>query len=181
MKLVLLDRDGTINDTQEHVLHPDQFMLIDGAAAAIARLNQAGFKVVVVTNQSSIGRGWMSEEILNHIHQKMIDELHQHGAFVDDILFAPDPPHDPTHRRKPGAGMLIEAMQKFSAQPDQTIMVGDSIVDLKAGHKAGCHKYLVRTGKGKKTEQKPEMDQVQPVQIFDHLPQVVEQILKDHA
>jgi len=147
--LVLLDRDGVINvDRADSVKTCDELVLIDGAAEAIAQLNQQGASVAVVTNQSVVGRGIVSAEALEGIHQHLQQLLRAKGAMLDAIYVCTDHPDHATHRRKPEAGMLQEALQHFSADPARTPMVGDALRDLQAAVAAGCPRYLVLTGKG---------------------------------
>ena len=150
--LVLLDRDGVINeDRADFVKNPGELVFVPGALEAIARLNANGHRLVVATNQSCIGRGIINEGELNAIHGKLRDALAKLSGHLDDILVAPDAPWAATDRRKPGPGMLIEALQKFNFRPDEAVFVGDSARDMEAAKTAGCHRILVRTGKGQKT------------------------------
>lgn len=178
MKLVLLDRDGVINvDDPVGVIRREQFELIPGAVAAIARLTQAGFKVAVCTNQSAIGKGWLSEELLHEIHAGLCAEVEKAGGKLDAIFYAPDHPDVPSTRRKPAPGMLLEALQQFSATASETYFVGDMLRDLEAAVAAGCKRMLVRTGKGAALEKAGIPAHVQPVQVVADLPAAVEVIL----
>ena len=154
-KLILLDRDGVINrDRADSVKSLAEFEWLEGAAAAISRLKQAGLGVVVVTNQAVVGRGLISLETLTAIHEAMEQRLWaETGTRLDRILVATDAPAasgawQATPRRKPGPQMLLEAMAEFGASPAQTLMVGDSETDLQAAERAGCDFWLVETGKG---------------------------------
>lgn len=170
MKLVLLDRDGVLNvDRAESVKSPEELVLLPGAAAAVARLNAADVKVAVVTNQSVVGRGLIEEPALEEIHEKLRAELAIEGARLDAIFFAPDHPEQATKRRKPGAGMLREALRRFAAAPGDTPMIGDTLHDLEAACAAGCRRVLVRTGKGDKTLRRGLPERVRPVAVYDDL------------
>ncbi|MDI9408273.1 MAG: HAD-IIIA family hydrolase [Candidatus Pacebacteria bacterium] len=154
-KLILLDRDGVINrDLPDSVKSIADFELIAGVAAAIARLNRQGLKVVVVTNQAVVGRGTLTLDELAAIHQEMERRLWEDAkAVIDRIFFAPDAPAAngdwrATPRRKPGPQMLQEAMAEFNQEPSHTLMVGDSYTDFVAACRAGCEFWLVETGKG---------------------------------
>ena len=150
--LVLLDRDGVINeDRADFVKTPGELVFIPKALDAIARLKGHGHRLVVATNQSCIGRGIITEEQLAAIHGKLIDALARAGGRLDDIIVAPDAPWAATERRKPGPGMLIEAMRKFGHSAADTVFIGDSARDLEAAKAAGCHRILVQTGKGRQT------------------------------
>jgi D-glycero-D-manno-heptose 1,7-bisphosphate phosphatase len=156
---VFLDRDGTINDEVHYLSQPQQFKLIKGAAEAINLLNQAGFKVVVFTNQSAVARGFLSEARLQAIHQLMADRLRAQGAYLDGIYYCP---HHPTagvgpykvacHCRKPKPGMLERAARELAIDLGQSFVVGDTMSDLEAGYAAGCRNILVRTGYGLEQE-----------------------------
>ena len=124
--LVLLDRDGVINeDRADFVKSPAELIFIPKALEAIARLNGHGHKLAVVTNQSCIGRGIINEDQLDSIHGKLRDALAKVAGRLDDIIIAPDAPWAATERRKPGPGMLIEAMRKFNMLPAETVLIGD--------------------------------------------------------
>ena len=131
MRLVLLDRDGVLNeDRPQSVRTPGDLVLLPRAAEAVARLNRAGIRVVVVTNQSIVGRGIIDGAMLDRIHDRLRDELARAGARLDAILVAPDAPDAATARRKPGDAMLREAMDRFGAIGGETAMIGDALRDL---------------------------------------------------
>lgn len=153
MKLVLLDRDGVINfDSEHYIKSPAEWKAIPGSLEAIAKLNQAGMKVAVVTNQSGIGRGLYDLETLAAIHHKMETELNAHGGHFDGIYFCPHHPDDQCDCRKPKPGMAIQAMHDFGISPEETIFIGDSYRDLQAAIAARCTPTLVLTGNGLKTQ-----------------------------
>jgi D-glycero-D-manno-heptose 1,7-bisphosphate phosphatase len=150
-KLVILDRDGVINeDREDWVKSIAEFHFIDGSIMAIKRLNEAGYAVAVATNQSCINRGVITWDALHTIHQHMQDTLARAGARLDAIYVAPD--YVPSPRRKPAAGMLYEALRDFHAVPAETPFIGDAERDIQAAITAGCVPILVRTGKGRATE-----------------------------
>lgn len=172
-KLILLDRDGVINvDRLDSVRTPEQLIMIPGAAAAVARLNQAGLKTALCTNQSILGRGWVTQEVFDTIHIKLVAELAAEGAKLDTILVAPDAPDAATPRRKPGPGMLQEALNLHGLWPDEAVMIGDSLVDAQAAKAASVPFILVRTGKGHKTE--TELSPGDYILIVDDLPAAVD-------
>ena len=180
--LVLLDRDGVINrDTDSGVLCPEDFHLLPRVPEAIALLKKHGFHIAVCTNQSAIGRGLLSEEGLAAIHDKMQRQLSPQGGMIDAIYYAPDHPHHTTSRRKPGPGMLQEAIAKFGADPVRTPMVGDMLRDLEAAHAAGCPAILVRSGKGEKTLAAGIPGDLQPVIICSDLYDAAEYIVEHYA
>jgi len=178
MKLVLLDRDGVLNeDREDFVKTPEELLLLPGVAEGISRLNENNIQVALVTNQSAIGRGIISEDDLQRIHQKLITLLAKNGARLDKIIFCADHPDHATNRRKPGGGMLSEAMVYFGSEPNRTIMIGDSLTDLQAAHQVNCHRMLVMTGKGRKTFESGIPTGLNPVNICTTLPEGVGNIL----
>ncbi|MEZ5977146.1 MAG: HAD-IIIA family hydrolase [Planctomycetota bacterium] len=159
-RLLLLDRDGTILDETGYLVDPARVRLLPGAAAAIARANRAGIPVAVVTNQSAIARGMLDEEGLARIHARIDALLAEEGARVDLWLHAAHhPDHSPPderelHRRKPGPGMLEEALRHFGVEPSDAVTIGDSDRDLRAGDRARVPSILVLTGKGRAEREK---------------------------
>jgi len=152
MKLVILDRDGTINhDSAQHIKSPAEWKPIKGSLEAIARLTQAGWRVVVATNQSGIGRGLFDMATLNAIHDTMHRAVHQAGGRIDAIFFCPHAGDSNCDCRKPKPGMLLEIAKRMNVDLDGVPMVGDSLRDLQAAAAAGARPVLVLTGKGRKT------------------------------
>jgi D-glycero-D-manno-heptose 1,7-bisphosphate phosphatase len=179
-RLVLLDRDGVINDDRaDGVKTPDELVLLSGSAAAIARLNAAGVKVAVVTNQSAVGRGHLSAQMLERIHAELRSRLAREEAYLDALLVCTDPPDRASPRRKPQPGMLLEALRQFRAAADDTPMIGDDLRDLQAARAAGCRRVLVRTGKGAATQATGVPADLLPVAVHADLSAAVEAYLKD--
>lgn len=177
--MVLLDRDGVLTeDRPDSVKHPDELVVLPGAAEAVARLNRAGVRAVVVTNQAVIGRGVIGQAMLDRIHGKLRAELSKAGASLDDIIVCPDHPDRPSERRKPGPGMLREALARFGGAPAATPMIGDSLIDLEAAAALGCPRVLVRTGKGAETESQGLPAHVRPVAVHDDLSGAVRHLLE---
>jgi D-glycero-D-manno-heptose 1,7-bisphosphate phosphatase len=153
LKLVVLDRDGVINyDSDKFIKSPAEWAPIPGSLEAIARLNQAGYRVVVSTNQSGVARRLFDISALNAIHQKMHTAGQQVGAHIDAIFFCPHAADDNCDCRKPKSGMLHAIAQRFDVSLKGVPCVGDSLRDLQSGFVVGCVPYLVLTGKGKKTQ-----------------------------
>ena len=158
MKLIILDRDGVINhDSDLYIKSPDEWKPIAGSLDAIARLNQWGYRVVVATNQSGIGRGLFEMDTLNAIHDKMIKAAAQAGGRIDAVFFCPHTNADKCDCRKPKSGMFEEIATRYNAELEGVPSIGDSLRDLKAAEAVGAQPMLVLTGKGKKTEADPEM------------------------
>lgn len=151
-KLVILDRDGVVNiDSDQFIKHPDEWKPIPGSLEAIAQLNQAGYRVVIATNQSGVGRGLFDMVTLNAIHEKMMDALLHVGGRVEAIFFCPHAAHVGCECRKPAIGMFVEISQRYSIPLSQVPCIGDSLRDVQAAETAGAIPILVRTGKGEKT------------------------------
>ncbi|MFA7399712.1 MAG: D-glycero-beta-D-manno-heptose 1,7-bisphosphate 7-phosphatase [Sideroxydans sp.] len=155
MKLIILDRDGVINfDSDQFIKSPEEWKPIPGSLEAIARLNQAGYRVAVATNQSGIGRGLFDMPTLNAIHDKMHKQLAQVGGRVDAIFFCPHTNDTNCECRKPKSGMIEEVAIRFGVSLKGVPAVGDSLRDLEAAGRLGAQPYLVLTGKGTKTQAK---------------------------
>lgn len=152
MKLIILDRDGVINhDSPDFIKSPAEWIAIPGSLEAIARLNQAGYRVVVATNQSGIARELFDIGTLNAIHQKLHMLAQQAGAEIEAIFFCPHAASDNCDCRKPKPGMFAEIAKRYQISLKGVPTVGDSLRDLQAGFVSGCVPYLVLTGKGQKT------------------------------
>lgn len=178
IRLVLLDRDGVLNeDRPDSVKTPAELVMIDGAAAAVARLNASGIKVALVTNQAVVGRGVIDQDMLARIHEKLFDALAPERARLDSVHVATDIPGTPSLRRKPAPGMLREAMEKWRATPPETMMIGDDLKDLEAAHAAGVKPVLVRTGKGAKVQAGGIPPHLGPIPVYDSLAHAVDQLL----
>ena len=153
MKLVILDRDGTINhDSDQHIKTPSEWRPIDGSLEAIARLTQADYRIAVATNQSGIARGLFDTTMLIAIHDTLQRALSQVGGRVDGFFFCPHAADSACECRKPKPGMLLEIGRRFNVSLDSVYMVGDALRDLQAAAAAGAKPVLVLTGKGKKTQ-----------------------------
>ncbi len=149
MKLVILDRDGTINeDRDDFVKSADEWVPLPGALEAIARLNQAGWHAVVASNQSGIGRGLFDMTALNAMHVKMNQMLHKVGGRIDAVFFCPHTPLDACRCRKPLPGLFEQIGERYGVDLSDVPVVGDSLRDLQAGVAAGCRPHFVRSGKG---------------------------------
>lgn len=140
---VFLDRDGTLNEDRGYVTSPEQLLLFSGVSEALARLNQLGVRVILVTNQSAIGRGMMTTHDLQHIHQKLAGLLRAHGGRIDEIYVCPHRPDEGCACRKPHVAMIKQAAERFSLDMSQSFFVGDKCSDLEAAHKAGVIGVLV--------------------------------------
>lgn len=158
MKLIILDRDGVINaDSDQFIKSPDEWKPLPGSLEAIARLNQWGWRVVVASNQSGVGRGLFGMDTLNAINDKMVRSLAQVGGRLDAIFFCPHAADSTCECRKPKSGLFQQIAERFNVDLTGVPCVGDSLRDLQAGVSMGCEPYLVLTGKGMKTREDPEL------------------------
>ena len=149
MKLVILDRDGTINaDSDEFIKSPQEWQPLPGALEAIARMNHAGWHVAIASNQSGLGRGLFDVASLNAMHAKMHKLLSAHGGRIDATFYCPHTPEDGCSCRKPLPGLFEQIGDRFGVELRSVPVVGDSVRDLQAGSAAGCEPHLVLTGKG---------------------------------
>lgn len=168
MKFVILDRDGTINhDSDQYIKSPEEWKPIKGSMEAIARLTQAGYRIVVATNQSGIARGLFDMATLNAIHDAMHRAAAQAGGRIDAIFFCPHAADSDCECRKPRPGMLLEIARRFNVPLDEVCMVGDAVRDVQAAAAAGARPVLVLTGKGRKTQQAGDLPR--DTQVFDDL------------
>jgi len=152
MNLIILDRDGVINeDSDDYIKSPEEFIPIPGSLEAIARLNHAGYKVLIATNQSGIARGLFDMDTLNQIHDKLKNLLNAFGGRIDGIFFCPHGPEAQCHCRKPQPGLYEEIAQRLDTDLTDVPAVGDSLRDLQAAQQVGATPILVRTGKGERT------------------------------
>jgi D-glycero-D-manno-heptose 1,7-bisphosphate phosphatase len=185
MKLVILDRDGVINkDSPDFIKSPDEWIPIKGSLEAIARLTQAGFDVVIISNQSGVGRGLFSADTLGQIHVRMIDLVHKHGGKIQCVLFCPHRPEDECECRKPSIGLYQELAERLNTSFSGVYSVGDSIRDLYAAQSAGAVPVLVKTGNGKSTLHKLRNsidDEFDSLLVFDNLAKFVDSILESSS
>ncbi|MDR2164561.1 MAG: D-glycero-beta-D-manno-heptose 1,7-bisphosphate 7-phosphatase [Zoogloeaceae bacterium] len=176
MPLIILDRDGVVNfDSPQYIKSPAEWKPIPGSLEAIARLNQSGYRVVIATNQSGVGRGIFDMDTLNTIHEKMHKALFAVGGHVDAIFFCPHPADSQCACRKPQPGLFYQIGERFHVSLEGVPAVGDSLRDLQAGATAGCHPVLVLTGKGEKTREEGNLPA--NTRIFVDLAAAVDAIL----
>ncbi|MGM7720049.1 D-glycero-alpha-D-manno-heptose-1,7-bisphosphate 7-phosphatase [Metabacillus sp. Hm71] len=160
-KAVFLDRDGVINEVLskrvKFVNKPEQMHLLDGVGEGIKLLNKAGFFVFVVTNQGGIGLGYMKEEMLWKIHEKMKQDIGRHGGKIDDIIYCPHKPHAGCVCRKPEPEMLRRLAEKHDVNLSESIMIGDRDVDIMAGKQAGTKTIFIGEEEGEADYQFPSL------------------------
>lgn len=152
MKLVILDRDGVINeDSDEYIKSVSEWVPIPGSLKAIADLNAAGYRVAVATNQSGIARGMYDVDALHAMNRKMASMLRRFGGSVDGVFFCPHGPEDRCDCRKPLPGLFRQISRRYQTGLEGVPAVGDSARDLQAARSVGASPVLVRTGKGERT------------------------------
>ncbi len=178
--LVLLDRDGVINeDSDNYIKHPDEWQAIPGSLETISKLNKANIAVIVVSNQSGLGRGFFDQAALDAIHRKMHFQLSALDGYITDIFYCPHKPDENCLCRKPKPGMLDEIEKKYSLSLTNVPFIGDTDKDLALAKAKGCLPVLVKTGKGKtyfethKTELKSSL-------VFDNLQKAGDFLLMNH-
>lgn len=170
MKLIILDRDGVINqDRNDFVKSADEWIPIEGSMDAIAFLTEAGYTITVATNQSGIGRKYFTMQHLAEMHNKMHRLVQHAGGVIDGIWFCPHTAASECDCRKPKPGMICDILERFQAEASETWLVGDSLRDLQAIEAVGGRPALVLTGKGKKTLSEHGDDLPEKTQIFDNL------------
>jgi D-glycero-D-manno-heptose 1,7-bisphosphate phosphatase len=172
-RAVFLDRDGTLNVDKGFVHAPRDFEFVEGAVEAVKRLKESGFVVVVVTNQSGVGRGLYTERDVRRLHRWVNGELGKRGTTIDRFYFCPHHPDARVRRyrrdcpcRKPGPGMLLRAMSELGIEPRASYMIGDAARDVTAGKKAGVTAILIRARGTMAGETAPEE---KPDAVFDSL------------
>ena len=175
MKLVILDRDGTINeDSDQYIKSPEEFHPIEGSLEAIARLTQAGYRVVVATNQSGIARGLFDTATLVAMHAKLQRLVAQAGGRIDAFFFCPHAADSACECRKPQPGMLAEVARRFNVSLKDVYMVGDARRDVEAAAAAGAKPVLVLTGKGARTQAEASLPP--GTEVFQNLAAFAEQL-----
>jgi D-glycero-D-manno-heptose 1,7-bisphosphate phosphatase len=173
VKLIILDRDGVINyDSDAFIKTPDEWKPIPGSLEAIAHLTQAGYRVVIATNQSGISRGLLDMVTLNAINDKMCKAVNQVGGRIDAMFFCPHASTDKCNCRKPATGMFKEISDRFGLELTGVPAIGDSLRDLQAAAEVGAIPILVLSGKGKKTRAKGGLPE--NTRIFSNLSAAVD-------
>ncbi len=178
MKLVILDRDGVINfDSDQFIKSAQEWNPIPGSLEAIASLTQAGFRVVVASNQSGIGRGLFDMATLNAIHAKMHKLTAQAGGRIDAVFFCPHTAETLCQCRKPNPGLLREIAQRLHVDLRGIPAIGDALRDVQAAQKVGAKPILVKTGKGRRTLESGDLPA--DVQVYEDLREAANIIISE--
>ncbi len=180
-RAVFLDRDGTLNVDKHYLSDPEQLELIPGTGPALKRLQDAGFLLIIVTNQSGIGRGYYTEEDMHAVNRRLINMLAPMGVRLTKIYYSPEAPEQPSVGRKPSPAFLFAARDDLAVDLARSFMVGDKVIDLECGWNAGVQQsMLVRTGYGAETESKLG-DKAARAVVVDDVQAAAEWILKQPA
>jgi histidinol-phosphate phosphatase family protein len=174
-RAVFLDRDGTINEEVGYLRDPNLVRLLPGDGEAVRLLREAGWRVIVVTNQSAIARGYLDLQTLHAINSRLIAELQRWGATVDDILYCPHHPDDRCRCRKPNTGLIELAKSRFDIDLPASWVIGDQASDIQLGRNAGCRTILVLTGHGEENQNRAN----NPDLVVRDLREAAQRILRD--
>jgi len=178
-KAVFLDRDGIIcKDRDDYVKSWDEFVWIPGARKALKRLSGNHRTVIVITNQSAVGRGLVSRLSVEDIHQRMMRGVHQAGGRIEKVYYCPHRPEDDCNCRKPKPGLLLKAARDFALDLKSSYLVGDSLSDVEAGRYVGCTTMMVRNDKKAGSVRSLLRDKTRPDYIVSDLSAAVDLILK---
>jgi D-glycero-D-manno-heptose 1,7-bisphosphate phosphatase len=142
-KVVFVDRDGTINVDVHYLDDPDKFEMYPGVQRGVKKLQENGFKIIVITNQSGIARGYFTEEQLSAVHERMKQEFQSFNVTLDGIYYCPHHPDDKCNCRKPNNGLFEKAIQEHNINVKKSYMLGDKILDVGAGKKIGVGTVLI--------------------------------------
>jgi D-glycero-D-manno-heptose 1,7-bisphosphate phosphatase len=157
-RFIVLDRDGTIIEECEYLSEPEQIALLPGVGAALRELREMGFGLVVITNQSSVGRGFFDQVQLEGIHKHLRELLEKEGVHLDGLYVCPHKPDDDCACRKPKLGLLQKAAEDLGFSLESSIIIGDKASDIEMGRTAGALTFLVRTGYGAQVENEAAAD-----------------------
>jgi D-glycero-D-manno-heptose 1,7-bisphosphate phosphatase len=177
MKLIILDRDGVINeDSDDYIKCAEEWIPIPGSMDAIARLSNAGYTIAVATNQSGVGRRLFDEYELASIHQTMAEHVEEAGGTLHGVFFCPHTPDDGCQCRKPAIGLFSQIESEFGTSVQGAPFVGDTVTDIAAARMAGCIPILVRTGKGERTLEQGSKE-LAGVDVYDDLAAFADHLL----
>ena len=175
-RAVFLDRDGVIiENVDTYVRSWSDVTVLPGSLEALRKLKDLAYKVIVVTNQSAVGRGIVSEEAARALNDQLVVLIEAAGGRIDEVLMCPHSPADMCDCRKPKPGLLLEAAERHALDLSRSILVGDALTDIQAGQNAGVGlNVLVRTGRGEKQLALPDAAGLAPFQVFDRLADVID-------
>jgi D-glycero-D-manno-heptose 1,7-bisphosphate phosphatase len=178
-RAIFLDRDGTLIEERDYLSQPEQVALIPGSAEALRQAQDRGWKLIMITNQSGVGRGYFTIDDVHRVHEKLRGDLRQAGVTLDAIYIAPEAPGQPSRGRKPSPQFLFDARDEHGIVLEESFMIGDKAVDLECGWSAGVKgAFLVRTGYGRKVEATLDPQKGRAT-VVDDLRAAIETILRD--
>ena len=176
-RAVFLDRDGTLIAEKNYLSRPEDVVIFPGVAGALKRLQEAGFHLFIVSNQSGVGRGYFTLADVDRVHEHLCWELARDGIRFEKVYTAPEAPGQPSRGRKPSPQFLFDARDEFALDLAESFMIGDKRIDLECGWNAGVQRsLLVRTGYGAALEQEAPAELTRAV-IVDGLPEAADWIL----
>ena len=176
-KVVFIDRDGTLIELIPYLIDPNKIKFLDGTLEGLSIMKKENIKLVIITNQSGIGRGFFTEKDLNLFHKVFEEKLKKCGVFVDGIFFCPHSPEDECGCRKPKTKLLHQAVSSLKMKSSNYFFIGDTISDILAGNDFGCKTILVETGYGKKERLKLDSKSIRPNKIASNLKDAAEWIV----
>jgi D-glycero-D-manno-heptose 1,7-bisphosphate phosphatase len=180
-RAVFLDRDGTIIEERNYLSRPEQVVVFPGAPAALKRLQDCGFRLFIVSNQSGVGRGYFTLTDVENVNQHLLAELALAGARIEKIYIAPEAPDQPSRGRKPSPQFLFDARDEFGLDLSRSYVIGDKLIDLECGRNAGLRRsLLVRTGYGAELERQSPPG-LNGAIVVDDLPSAVDWILRQNG
>jgi D-glycero-D-manno-heptose 1,7-bisphosphate phosphatase len=180
-KAVFFDRDGTLNEESNYLCRPEDIVVFPGAGKALRALQDAGFLLFIVSNQSGVGRGYFTMADVDNVNRRLLAELGSEGVYFRKIYVAPEAPDQPSRGRKPSPQFLFDARDEFGIQLAESYMVGDKWIDLECGLNAGVKRaVLVRTGYGAETE-RLEAAKLDSAIVVDDLTAAADWILKQKS
>ncbi len=178
-RAVFLDRDGTLIEEKDYLHRPEDVTVFPGVGSALKRLQDAQFKLFIVTNQSGVGRGYFTMQDVDRVHERLLSILAKDGVHFLKVYIAPEHPEAPSRGRKPSPQFLYDARDEFNLDLGQSYMVGDKAIDIECGSNAGVKQsFLVRTGYGRKTE---AAGTIPSATVLDDLPAVADWLLNSAA
>ncbi len=167
--VVFLDRDGTIIEEKDFINSPDEIEFIPGSIEGIRTIRKLGYKIIVISNQSGIGRGILTEKMVKEINDSFIQQLRERDAPIDALYFCPHHPDDDCNCRKPKAGMISRAVAEHKLELEKAVIIGDKLSDIEMGKRIGAKSILVLTGYGRREREKLPDTTVNPDFIADDL------------
>ncbi|MFB6346100.1 MAG: D-glycero-alpha-D-manno-heptose-1,7-bisphosphate 7-phosphatase [bacterium] len=184
-RAILLDRDGTMIKDKNYLDTPEGVEWYEGVFQALKTLEEEGFRLVMITNQSGVARGYMTEDDVEAIHSRIEEDLEEHGITLDGVYYCPylegakiDAYDRDSDLRKPSPGMILQAADDLDLDLESSFVIGDKLSDVEAGERAGCTSVLVRTGKENDSESINEGEGVTPDMTVDTVAEAVERIVK---